>query len=44
MAISDPKLYTTFKVFYLQTYSFLGDGTTFGGRFKTMAKLENKKT
>ena len=25
---------TAFKVFYLQTYSFMGDGTTFGRRFK----------
>ena len=25
---------TAFKIFYLQTYSFMGDGTTFGRRFK----------
>ena len=25
---------TAFKVFYLQTYSFMGDGSTFGRRFK----------
>ena len=25
---------TAFKVFYLQTYSFMGDGTSFGRRFK----------
>jgi DNA adenine methylase len=25
---------TAFKVMYLQTYSFMGDGTTFGRRFK----------
>ena len=29
-----PDIDTAFKVFYLQTYSFMGDGTTFGRRFK----------
>jgi hypothetical protein len=44
MAISDLMLDTTFKVFYLQAYSFVGDGALFGRRFKTRPKLENKET